>query len=282
MIVIHGASRVSLILLRRVMSHGLLIRIRLHKPGPQQHPPVSHASGTPKKPCKIGCGLKCLGLFCHRPYLLDCTPEPGLGFYDPDDPDPEGPPSHNPEPSPEPSPSPTSCSESTVTDFWVSCITTNSGSSSCTTISSSVVTGCDVTASATTTGVGSCQTQDPERTKATMMTTPQTRFQPAILPPQLPSLRLRAHPLQLRLQNHLAHSRMRIPIGASSAYCICEGSLNYPEPSITGDYDFAALPSQAINPTSPPSVVTSNYQVCTIVEVNNGECSTIAGCTLTG
>lgn len=251
-------------------------------PGPQQHPPVSHVSGTPKKPCKIGCGLKCLGLFCHRPCLLDCIPGPGLGFYDPDDPDPEDPPSPNPEPSPEPSPSSTSCSEWTVTDFWVSCTTMSSDSSSCTTTSSSLITGCDVTASATTTGAGSCATQDAgtddgeDGDYSDTDSTSSTTASATITPPPNTSAPAATPTPSCSLQDEDPDR------GINSAYCICEGSLNYPEPSITGNCDFTALPSQTINPTSPPSVVTSNCQVCTIVDLNNGQCSTIAGCIPTG
>ena len=239
-------------------------------PGPQQNPPIAHRSGSPRNPCKIGCGHKCLGLFCHLPCLLDCISGPGLGFYDPDDPDPEGPPTPEPEPS-QPSPSPTSCSESTVTDFWVSCTSISSDSSSCTTTSSSLVTGCDVTASATTTGAESCATADAIEDQGEDGGA-QNTASATITPPPNTSTPAPTATISCSLQDEDPD------LGINSAYCVCDGSLNYPEPSSTGSCVFTALPSQTINPTASPSVVTSNCQVCTIVDVNNGECTTLPNC----
>ena len=57
-----------------------------------------------------------------------------------------------------------SCSSSrVVTDYWVSCTSSLSGSASCTTTSSSLATGCDVTATTTTTSAAACPavTDDP-------------------------------------------------------------------------------------------------------------------------
>ena len=252
-------------------------------PGPQQHPPIAHRSGTPGKYCKIGCGHKCSGLFCHRPCLFDCIPGPGLGFFDPDDPDPEGPPSPDPERSPEPSSSSTSCSKSIVIDYWVSCTTLSSDSSSCTTTNSSLVTGCDVTASATTSGAGSCPTLDADDEEgedagrnADANSVSSTTASATITPPPSISSPAPTSTPSCFLQDEDPDR------GIYSAYCVCEGSLESPETSSTGSCSFTALPSQTINPTSSPSVVTSNCQICTIMDVNNGECSTIAGCVPTG
>ncbi|KAI4256374.1 MAG: hypothetical protein LQ352_002102 [Teloschistes flavicans] len=118
----------------------------------------------------------------YWPCLLDCFNFPRPDFIDPTDPDPPNippppgypprpprPPGDNP-PGPPPGPpgdgdnsnsqsnsqsSTESCTTQTVTDYWVSCSTITSGSSSCTTTSSSVVQGCSVTATTQTTATGS-------------------------------------------------------------------------------------------------------------------------------
>ncbi|KAJ6151664.1 class V chitinase [Penicillium chermesinum] len=55
----------------------------------------------------------------------------------------------------------TSCSASMVTDFWVSCATSGTSSTSCTTTSSMIEVGCDITAVTSTTGVPVCYSLDP-------------------------------------------------------------------------------------------------------------------------
>lgn len=127
---------------------------------PTDHPHLTHSSGAPQHPCKIGCGHKCFGLFCLHPCLLGCSPKPP-GFHDPIDPNPDNSPD-NPDPD-DPDQSQTSCTQtSTVADYYVSCATSGSNSASCTTTSSEVVKGCHVTATAITTGGGSCPTASPQ------------------------------------------------------------------------------------------------------------------------
>lgn len=271
-------------------------------PGPRQHPPLTHKYGIPKLHCMFGCGHKCFGLFCHIPCLLDCVPAPP-GFNDPDDPSPNPGPGPEPKPQSEPSPSSTSCSKSTVTELWVSCTSINSGSSSCTTTSSSLAVGCDVTASATTTSAASCATSDPDDDgedgkdpngppashagSATITPSPTkpaptaaTKTPPTTAasttasitpPPTKPSPTATSTP-SCYLQDEDSS------LGINSAYCVCEGSLNYPEPLSTGKCAFTALPSQTINPTALQSVITTDCQVCTVVGTNNGRCTSIPNC----
>ena len=56
-------------------------------------------------------------------------------------------------------PTQTQCSQSIVTDYWVSCVSTSGGSRSCTTTSSSLASGCSIQASTTTTTGEACPTQ---------------------------------------------------------------------------------------------------------------------------
>ncbi|KAL9585488.1 MAG: hypothetical protein Q9212_001494 [Teloschistes hypoglaucus] len=153
-----------------------------------------HGKGTKGgPPCKTHCGNKCghqgglLGLlvksiFCNKPCLLNCFKLPHPDFIDPFDPDPRHidlPPGFPP-PGPPPGPpgkgphgggsgdnppddndsqstesSSKSCTTRTVTDFYVSCSTISSGSTSCTTTKTSVLKGCSVTATTESTATGS-------------------------------------------------------------------------------------------------------------------------------
>lgn len=123
------------------------------------HPPLTHSSGTPKHPCRIGCGHKCRGLFCQKSCLLSCIPH-SSGFHDSidsnfgnDDSDPND----SNDSDDDPTSSSTFCNKTaTVTDYWASCTSLGEDSSSCTTTSISIATGCDVTVSAIITGVASC------------------------------------------------------------------------------------------------------------------------------
>lgn len=131
-------------------------------------------------------------VFCNKPCLLNCLPHPRPDFIDPSDPDPPklpelppgpglppGPPGPPPGPGsppgggggndngPPPGPNPKddnkkspskssskSCTTSTVTDYFVSCTTVNSKSTSCKTTSSSLVQGCDIQATTILTASG--------------------------------------------------------------------------------------------------------------------------------
>lgn len=145
--------------------------------------------------------------------------------------------------------------------------------------SSSLVIGCDVTASATTTGAESCsdadviedQGEDGGPAPAAESTSSASASATITPPPNTPTPAPTSTP-SCYLQDEDPD------LGINSAYCVCEGSLNYLEPSSTGSCAFTALPSRTINPTISPSVVTSNCQVCTVVDVNNGECTTMPNC----
>lgn len=236
-------------------------------PGPHNHPLVTHSSGTPRHPCKSGCGHKCR-IFCDFPCLLNC-PNPPSGFDDPNDPDP--PPGPNP-PGPGPNPdNPTSCTvTSTVTDFWVSCSSVTSSSASCTTTSSKVVKGCDVTASDTTTGSGSCPTINPEDDQGSDGDSTAVDFNtitagPTATPAPKPSCAYHGPDPQGM---------------APEAWCVCDSSLTFPELPGTSSCDYSTLPSKTTNPVQGSlRVVTSNCQVCTQVNANEDNCSPVAGCT---
>ncbi|KAL9586437.1 MAG: hypothetical protein Q9212_000901 [Teloschistes hypoglaucus] len=130
-------------------------------------------------------GLLVKAIFCNKPCFLLCWKPPHPDFIDPNDPDPphiDLPPGFPP-PGPPPGPpggnpggggngdnppddnnsqstrstesSTESCTTRTVTDFYVSCSTISSGSTSCTTTKTSVLQGCSVTATTETTATGS-------------------------------------------------------------------------------------------------------------------------------
>ena len=237
------------------------------------HPPLTHISGAPKHPCRIGCGHKCRGPFCHLPCLLNCSPHPP-GFHDPIDPRPgNGIPIPNDpnDPEDDPTTSPTSCTKTaTVTDYWVSCTSLGEGSSSCTTTSSSIAAGCDVTASAITTEAGSCpiarkdddQGEDGARPKIPASAT----AHPTITHGPKPSC-----------SYHGPDPQAHVPLG----YCICDGKT-FDELPGTSSCDYTTMPTKTINPQNGPlPVVTSNCEVCTQVNANADVCHTIPGCTPT-
>lgn len=238
------------------------------------HPPLTHSSGTPKHPCRIGCGHRCGGLFCNKPCLLNCSPHPP-GFHDPIDPNPgnDDPDPNNPdEPDNNPTASPTSCTKtSTVTDYWVSCTSLGEDSSSCTTTSTSIATGCDVTASATTTGADSCPIASKEDDQGEDGAPPKipasATAHPTITPGPKPSC-----------SYHGPDPQANVPEG----YCICDDKT-FAELPGTSSCDYSTMPTQTTNPQQGSlPVVTSNCQVCTQVNANQNACETVPGCTPTG
>ena len=128
---------------------------------PTPHPPppitLSDCPGFPK--CIIGCGDLCSDPFCLC--LLGCGGDSDTGFADPNDPDPPSNPNDPDDPDDDDDEPTTTCSDSTVTNFWVSCETQSPTSTSCTTTSSMVAIGCDVTAETATTGVEVCYSVGP-------------------------------------------------------------------------------------------------------------------------
>ena len=64
-------------------------------------------------------------------------------------------------------------------------------------------------------------------------------------------------------------------LGFNSAFCICQGSLNYP--SSTSNCAYTSLPLQTFNPTSSQIVIT-NCQICTVVGEISRECTSIPNC----
>lgn len=63
------------------------------------------------------------------------------------------------------------------------------------------------------------------------------------------------------------------------AYCVCDGSLTYPELPGTSSCKYSTLPLQTTNPIRSQTVITTNCQVCTQVNANEDNCSVIPGCT---
>ena len=240
---------------------------------PTDYPSLTHITGLIRNPCRSGCGLKCRGLFCNLPCLLNCIPRPP-GFHDPIDPNPGGYPDPNPTNT---EPTETSCTEaSVVTDYWVSCSTIGSGSdsSSCTTTSSSLVTGCDVTATDITTEAGSCPSTNAEDDQgedgsrpAIPSNTPSMTAGPTATSGARPSCSYRA-----------PDPGANIPLG----YCVCDGSITVSKLSDPSTCQYTSLPSQTINPqVGSLTVVTDNCQVCTRVNENNNVCTTVPNCTPT-
>ena len=246
-------------------------------PGPQDHPPLTHVSGHSRHPCKIGCGHKCRGFFCHVPCLLDCI-SPPPGFHDPVDPDDSNPPGPGPGPgpsppnSPEPSPTSTSCSASTVTDFWVSCSSINSDSTSCTTTSSSLVRGCNIAAATDiTTVAGSCAAYDPDDFSGENGSDDAPASGTTASPPSYSDPVPNPEP-SCYLQNQDPDR------GINTAYCVCDSSLYFPELPSTRICAYKSLPLQTINPTPSLTVVTGNCQVCTKLDINEAACTPVPNC----
>lgn len=156
MIVIHGVSRVSPILLRHVLlslSPHFSILTRLRRLTHNNILQMLIDLKIRRIPARLGVGTSALGCSTISVYLTAFLgqdwdsmtrmtegplPRSWTFFWA--------------------FPSLTPCSELTFIDFWVSRTFRNVDSSSCTITSSSLVKGCGVTASATTTGAGYCPT----------------------------------------------------------------------------------------------------------------------------
>lgn len=251
-------------------------------PGSNDHPPLTWKPGPPGPECLTGCGHKCL-LFCSHPCLLLCS-EQGNDFNDPIDPDSPGPPT-------KPTGSVTSatslCSNSVVTDYFVSCSSVNPSSSSCTTTSSAVVSGCNIWATTKTTGADTCPTvsQDNDQgqdgglpaSRTTGLTSGSiitTTSAPSGTITSLPSISTTS-PLPSCSMHYADPDK-----GINSAYCVCDGSAFALLPS-TSSCAYTSPPSSTINPVS-SLIITSNCMACTLVGTNAEDCSLMPDCTPIG
>lgn len=252
-------------------------------PGSNHHPPLTWKPGPPGPTCLTGCGHKCR-LFCGLPCLLSCSGG-GNDYNDPNDPDPPASPPKltGPETSPT-----SSCRTSTVTDYIVSCSSVNPSSSSCTTTSSAVTSGCNIQATTVTTGADTCPTvsQDNDQGQDGGLPAPTTKGSNSGLTkittststgtitsaPSMPT----TNPMpSCSMQNEDPDQ------GINSGYCVCDGSTFALLPS-TSNCAYTSLPSSTINASPTHQVTTSDCQVCTLVAINEDECSLIPGCTPTG
>ncbi|KAA8646796.1 uncharacterized protein ATNIH1004_005471 [Aspergillus tanneri] len=125
---------------------------------------VKNGPGSP------GCGADedCGGL-CSSPLdFCSCFICPGGGgagdggFSDPNDPNPPPRPPGDPVNNKGDGPDSSCTQTSTETNYWVSCESLGSTSTSCTTTSSMLAIGCDITATTTTTGEGVCSSFNPD------------------------------------------------------------------------------------------------------------------------
>ena len=64
-------------------------------------------------------------------------------------------------------------------------------------------------------------------------------------------------------------------LGINSAFCICQGSLNYP--SSMSNCAYTSLPMQTFNPTSSQVVIIS-CQICTVIGEISRECTSVPNC----
>ncbi|KAK1149031.1 hypothetical protein N8T08_007708 [Aspergillus melleus] len=134
------------------------------------HIPVVTVKDGPGSP---GCGKdEDCGSLCSGPLdFCSCfiCPKGGgagdAGFSDPNDPNPPPRPPGDPvnnNNNDRDDPDKTCTKTSTETNYWVSCKSLESASTSCTTTSSMLAIGCDITATTTTTGEGVCSSFNPD------------------------------------------------------------------------------------------------------------------------
>lgn len=127
---------------------------RSGKPPGKTHTVGTHSIGAPGPLCTSGCGIRCIGLFCKTPCLLNCLD----GWSDPLDPSPPDNPNPNlpGDPTEPDSERKSDCSTSTLTNYYVSCASSSNALSGCTTTSSALTSGCNILASTRTSSSGSC------------------------------------------------------------------------------------------------------------------------------